>query len=125
MPVVDRDLNERPYKTILVKVVNENDFPLEDMFDGVVYLFEANKEIRLPAEAAHHILGWTETASPRDMFLHVQKRWGWNTPQWADKAQRFFSKLKISTASFKLVEVSDDTPTPDDEHTGERSARRA
>ena len=103
MPVLDRDLNER-----LVKVTNNNDFALSDMYDSVSYVFEPHKELKLPADAAHHIFGWTEGATPQQMFQHVQKRWGWNTPQWRDKAPRFWEKFKIQTATFKLVEVSEE-----------------
>jgi hypothetical protein len=131
MPVIDRDLNEKPFRQLLVKVTNTNDFPINDMYDGVQYLFEPGKESKLPADAANHILGWTENASRRDMFLHIQKRWGWNTPQWADKSQRFFDKFKITHAAFRLVEVAEgEEPTADHEtkltlETEARGARRA
>ena len=128
MPVIDRDLNERPFSHILVKVTTGNDFSLSDMYDGVTYLFEPNKEQKMPAEAAHHIFGWTETASHKEVYSHVQRRWGWNTPQWSDKAPRFWDKFKIVHATFKLVEVSEEelgTPTPEDEQLGARGTRRA
>jgi hypothetical protein len=131
MPVIDRDLNERPYRPVLVKVTNNNDFDISDMYDGVAYVFARGEETKMPAEAAHHIFGWTETASEREVFLHVQKRWGWNTPDRSDKALRWFNNLKISHAVYKLVEVADDeNPSPEDETTiqqatGARGARRA
>jgi len=108
MPVLDRDLNERPVRHTLVKVTNKNDFALSDMYDSVPYVFEPGKELKMPADAAHHIFGWTESATHAQMFQHVQKRWGWNTPQWRDKAQRFWDKFSIQSAHFKLVEVSEE-----------------
>ena len=110
MPVLDRDINERPLRHTLVKVTNNNDFALSDMYDSVAYVFEPHKELKLPAEAANHIFGWTENATHAQMWNHVQRRWGWNTPQWRDKAPRFWEKFKIQSATFKLVEVSEEEP---------------
>ena len=126
MPVLDRDISEKPFRAMLVKVTNGNDFALNDMYDGVQYVLEPGKETKMPAEAANHILGWTEGGSRRDMFLHTQKRWGWNTKEWSDKAERFFDKIRITHASFKLVEVPEGGDEAEEEiDTGGRGARRA
>jgi hypothetical protein len=45
-----------------VNVLNNNDFPLVDGFDGVFYRFEPGRAITIPVEAAKHILGWDERA---------------------------------------------------------------
>jgi hypothetical protein len=39
----------------VVNVLNSNDFPLEDRFNGVLYIFAPGRALTIPAEAAKHI----------------------------------------------------------------------
>ena len=61
----------------LVKIINTNDFTIEDMFDGVPYRFEPNKPLSIPLEAAAHFFAW-----PSDDLIFVKlwivKCFGWN-----------------------------------------------
>ena len=130
MPVVDRDLEARPLERIHVRVVNRNDFPITDRYDGVVYKFEPadqssaeargpdKKEhsVTIPAEAANHIFGWTPTATHDEMFMHFQRRSGWNTPAYADgKGERFFKRIEITSVTYRLVEVATHELVDEDE----------
>jgi hypothetical protein len=131
MPVVDRDLGARPLERIQVKVINRNDFPITDRFDGVVYRFEPadssqplakgpsakERTTTIPAEAANHIFGWTPTATREEMFSHFQRRCGWNTPAYTEnsKGERFFAKIEITSVTYRLVEVPSQELVDEDE----------
>lgn len=93
--------------TINLKVTNNNDFTISDRFDGVPFEIEPGKSVTLPADAAAHLFGWQPGIEPRAMFLHVQKRWGWNTPEMVSsgKAEKFFANLEFKPVTFRMVEV--------------------
>ena len=44
-----------------VNVLNNNSFPLDDRYGGVLYRFEPGRAITIPVEAAKHILGTDST----------------------------------------------------------------
>jgi hypothetical protein len=58
----------------VVNVLNSNDFPLEDRYDGVLYTFAPGRALTIPAEAAKHIFGWDERAPGNISFRHVERR---------------------------------------------------
>jgi hypothetical protein len=102
-----------------LRVTNNNDFEINDRYDGVPYIFEAGKVLTVPPEAALHIFGWHPGIEPRVVETHVTKRWGWNTPAFMENgnAKKFFAKLEFKPVTFKTVEVisgeDDDTlPSP-------------
>jgi hypothetical protein len=98
-----------------VKVVNRNDFPITDMFDGVPYTFKAHGEKAepLPIDAANHIFGWYPGIPQADLKRHVQKRMGWNTPdmQKNGKDEKFFNNLEITPIIYRMVPVEIDPET--------------
>jgi hypothetical protein len=90
-----------------LKVLNKNDFVISDRFDGVPYEFKPGEALTIPGDAAHHMLGWLPGIPPEAVFLHVQKRWGWNTPDLAPKSREFFANLDLKPVTFKMVEVQE------------------
>lgn len=96
-----------------VKVTNHNDFPIDDHFDGVHYIFEPNKSVKLPFDAACHIFGIEhpdQVSSNKDELLNfVCRRWGWNTPDILKDKQHLerFKKIKLALVSYKMVEDDD------------------
>ena len=112
-----------------LRIVNGNDFTIEDRYDGVPYIFEAGKTLTVPPEAALHIFGWHPGIEPRVVETHVTKRWGWNTPAFMESgnAKKFFAKLEFKPVTFKTVEViateeEDMLPSPIPPRTGAREA---
>jgi hypothetical protein len=100
-----------------LRIVNGNDFAIEDRYDGVPYVFEAGKALTVPPEAALHIFGWKPGLDPRAIETHITRRWGWNTPKFMESgdAKKFFAKLEFKPVTFKTVEVvsgEDDDPLP-------------
>jgi hypothetical protein len=102
---------------ISLKVVNHNDFTITDMFDGVPYVFAPEKSVSVPSDAAAHMLGWFPGVDMMAVKNHVQKRWGWNTPELVkDKAHdKFFAALSFKPVTFKIVEVPEEVTEVDDE----------
>jgi len=86
-----------------LRIVNGNDFTIEDRYDGVPYIFEAGKTLTVPPEAALHIFGWHPGIEPRVVETHVN-------------AKKFFAKLEFKPVTFKTVEVvsgeDDELPSP-------------
>jgi hypothetical protein len=93
-----------------VKIVNRNDFVITDRFDGVPYVFEPNRPVSVPIDAANHIFGWYPGADPALVKRHVQKRFGWNTPAMESSGQnnRFFGNIEITPILYRMVPVEVD-----------------
>lgn len=92
-----------------LRVLNDNEFAIEDMFDGVPYTFKPGQPLTIPGDAAAHILGWHPGVDMKVVKQHVTKRWGWNTPAMmtSGDAEKFFSKVTLHPVRFKLVEVAE------------------
>lgn len=106
-------VNERPLdepQVMNVKVVNRNDFPICDRFDGVPYTFEQNHPVSVPIDAANHIFGWFPGVDPEIVKRHCQKRFGWNTPEMVKENQhnRFFGNIQITPILYRMVAVEVD-----------------
>jgi len=111
-----------------VRVVNHNDFVIEERFDGVLYAFEPEKSRLVPLEAASLIFGipLDEDGNIGPVVLnrqHVERRWGWNTvvakkdedgPVAFERvkalADERISKIEIEAVSMALREVRQDEP---------------
>ena len=93
-----------------VRVVNNNDFTISDMFDGVPFTFDPGKAETIPPDAAGHIFGWSPEATPAEMLLYCQKRHGWNTPEVvrANNHTKWFGQIEFKPVRFRMVEVTDD-----------------
>lgn len=114
-------------KMQMVKVTNCNSFTIKDMYDGVPYIFRPNEPLSIPPYAATHFFGWP--GDEDDMKRRTTMRFGWNNPEHigADKskpldemfrngmnlADYFFSKIKIETINYAMVEETADQPLPD------------
>jgi hypothetical protein len=89
-----------------VRVRNLNKEPLEDRCDGVLYVFEPDVPINIPAVAAELIFGWTPgTNCPS--WDHVSKRWGFNTKEEAKTGdgRRIFDNLLVEGVNAVVVEL--------------------
>jgi hypothetical protein len=97
-----------------LRVTNMNDFVITDRFDGVPFVFEPKKPVKLPADAALHIFGWTPDCPPETCKTHTCRRFGWNTPAHMEKGtdNRFFGKLKFEKVLHRIVEVVEEETAP-------------
>jgi hypothetical protein len=102
---------------ISLKVVNHNEFTITDMFDGVPYVFETDKSVSVPSDAALHILGWYPGVDMLVVKNHVQKRWGWNTPELVNSKahDKYFAGLSFKPVTYKVVEVPEEVTEQEDE----------
>jgi hypothetical protein len=102
---------------ISLKVVNHNDFVIVDRFDGVPYEFEPEKSVSVPSDAALHMLGWYPGVDMLVVKNHVQKRWGWNTPELVNSKthDKYFAALSFKPVSYRIVEVPEEVTEIDDE----------
>ena len=120
---------DRPVTAAQVRVTNRNDFDLEDMFDGVPYVFPGRTyekgdterknpqyhPVTVPPDVAAHIFAYGRYADmpPKQqlnaMFDHIAKRFGWNAVHLADgKGREFFRNIDIRPVLFRLVEETAD-----------------
>ena len=102
-------------QTMHLKVTNRTKETIKDMYDGVPFIFEAGKSLKIPLDAALHIFGWHPDASLDEVERHTRRRLGWNTAQMMamkmgdkDPGHELFSKLKFEPVRYKLVELSDE-----------------
>jgi hypothetical protein len=108
----------------MVRVLNKNDFPITDMYDGVPYTFEPGKTLSIPPEAAQHFFAWPADSTLSRMW--IAKRLGWNTGEdikrQADGRMRWehwVDKIEISAVSYDLVARNPDEPIPADPGEGD------
>jgi hypothetical protein len=103
-----------------VRVTNLGTVMFADRHNGVPLKIQPGETRNVPLEPAAHIFGWKPDVEPDVMFRHMQRRQGWNTPEYLaidpesglSKAQVQFCKLKIEPVLYKLVEVERDPSKP-------------
>lgn len=119
----DQELDEP--QIMNVKIVNRNDFPISDRFDGVPYVFETNHPVSVPIDAANHIFGWFPGVEKEVVRRHCQKRFGWNTPSMVQEGQhnRFFDAIEITAILYRMVAVEVDDQVDDQEAEPESPAK--
>jgi len=117
-------VEEQEPQVMAVRVINKNDFPIRDMFDGVPYVFEPNKPVNIPPDAANHIFAWFQPYDDEDghhhepdparMKAHVQKRFGWNTPSLVQdsRADFFYRNLVVQPIVYRMVPMEIEEPAP-------------
>lgn len=97
-----------------VRVTNQNDFTIDDRFDGTHYVFETGKKVSVPFDAACHIFGIEhpeQVKEDKDQLLNfVSRRWGWNTPEIIKDKEHIkrFKNIKMELISYKVVEQGHD-----------------
>lgn len=117
----------------LIKVTNHNDFTINEMYDGIPYVFAKDKPVTVPLEAMRHIFGanFPEDKSVLDseefrssVYESVAKRFGWNVSQrfdatlnrWimngdvVEEGKNKFANLEFVPVIYKMVEVVADNP---------------
>lgn len=96
-----------------VKVINHNDFDLEDRYDGVPYVVKANGKLNIPYEAACHIFGvdfapdeagQVDANLRKNIFQHLERRWGWNRTSANGSSKAIFEKIEFNLIAMTLVE---------------------
>ena len=115
------------------RITNTNEFPIEDRYDGVPFVFEPGKAVRIPVAAAVVFFGmpvdvdgnvtWKVDA---EAMAHFSRRHGWTniepdmmpngqreTPNAAfqrvtRQAAEWCSKLKVEPVSMVLREVTEE-----------------
>lgn len=111
----DHMLEDSGPQVMQVRIINRNSFPLTDMFDGTPYTFEPNVPLAIPVDAAHHIFGWfapyedqhgnKHEPDPTEMRRHTMRRFGWNTPAMAEVGDIYYSHIKLSPITYRMVPV--------------------
>jgi hypothetical protein len=108
---------DQPAVLVQVEVTNGLTDPIEDMFDGVPVIFRPGVPQVIGPEAAMHFFGYP--GEPRDMAIHMAKRFGWATPanlQWtAHKTPVYVdmaAKIKFEPIYYELVRRKPDDPIP-------------
>jgi len=104
-----------------VRVTNLGEVMFMDRHDGIPLRIQPGESKNVPTDAAAHIFGWHVGVEPDQMFRHIQRRQGWNTPKYLEivpeaggknLAEIQFAKLKIEPVMYKLVEVERDPSAP-------------
>jgi hypothetical protein len=106
------------HRIVNVRVTNETKPPVtfSDDYNGVHYVFEPNRTVSIPLDAAKHIFGYDiKNADTQSMFEHICKRWGWNTPENVKDnfaaIKLIWSKLSFAPVAVKMVEHAIVDPT--------------
>lgn len=103
--------------THYIKVGNKNEQAFVERYDGIEYVIPANGSVNIPSEAAAHIFGidfGPESSIDREtIWLHLQRRWGWNRSRPKGEAgsdwvnpKTLFEKLSFRLISYSLVETA-------------------
>lgn len=106
-----------PERTLIsLRVVNHNEFTIEDRFDGVPYTFEPEKSVAVPSDAALHMFGWFPGVDMLVVKNHLTKRWGWNTPDIINQKlnDKYFAALSFKPVTYKIVEVPEEVTEVDE-----------
>ena len=133
----ETDLPQQPSDKVRIKylrVFNLGEAMFTDRHDGVPLRIKGGESKHVPLNVALHIFGWHPEATPEQLFKHIQRRQGWNTPAYlaVDEtgktlAEKKFAELKIEPVLYKLVEVERDgsVPIPADPELPEEAPRSA
>jgi len=115
---VEREPDRPAYE--MLQVTNLNDFPINDMFDGVPISFPTGVAVEVGFAIAAHCFGYP--GEPDDMAVHMARRYGWATREqlvWnKDRKPLFFEKamnVKIVPILFDLVRRPLNAPMPADD----------
>jgi hypothetical protein len=106
MPAMDRREEVAPITH--VRVINRNEFPIEDRYDSELFTFEPNQRVTIPRPVASHIFG-LDIVNPQERVWYCAKRFGWNLPGMQKEALERFNNISIVPVFLKLVEI---TPEP-------------
>jgi len=133
----EENLPQQPSEQVRIKylrVFNLGETMFTDRHDGVPLRIKPGESKHVPLNVALHIFGWRPEATPDELFRHIQRRQGWNTPKFLEVdatgktlAEKKFAELKIEPVLYKLVEVERDgsAPIPADPELPEEAPRSA
>lgn len=104
-----------------LEVVNNNDFTINDMFDGIPVKFPPGEPVETSESICHHLFGWPGELP--DRALHMAKRFGWSGKDYlkpegpGDDTPRYFKlaeKIIITPVYYDLVKRKPSDPIPVD-----------
>jgi len=113
----------------MLEVVNNNDFTIADMFDGIPIEFPPGVKVDCTPAIAHHLFGYP--GDDRDRAMHMARRFGWSTKDYlmpvgpSDDTPRYMKlagNIVITPIFFQLVRVNPNDPIKLD--TGDEDADR-
>lgn len=99
-----------------VRIVNKNDFTLDDRIDGVEFAFPPKKAVTVPMSVARHFFRYG--ADPATQKRYILMRYGYNTPahQTSGAAAKFLSNLEFKPVRYRMVEQAlEEAEVPQDE----------
>lgn len=111
------------------EVVNNNDFEIRDMYDGVPIVFPKGEKVDISPEIALHCFGWP--GEDQDRAEHMARRYGWSgrdylRPEGPNNALPRYAVLSalvtITPVYYTMVRVNPNAPVPAD--TGDESDDR-
>lgn len=102
-----------------VDITNGLADPIDDMFNGVPYIFPPGVAVTVSPDVARHCFGYP--GQFRDMAQHMARRFGWATAenlQWtAHKTPKYVdmaSKIQFTPVFYRLQRIDPDKPIPAD-----------
>lgn len=118
--MTDAPRADTPQPAIMqVEVTNNNDFPIEDRFNGVPVRFPIGETVTVTEAIAFHCFAWPGDAA--DMALHMAKRYGWTgrdhlvmNAARQPLYRQFADKVVIQPVYFDLVKRDRNDPIPAD-----------
>jgi hypothetical protein len=99
------------------RVTNHNEFPIDDRYDGIPYVFKPGIALTIPLDAAAAIFGMPVdddgivTFAPDTAYM--ARRWGWNVLEKRDEKEltsvameRLIRETSAKIANIKVEQVS-------------------
>jgi hypothetical protein len=114
--VVDDPQHDRPTPAIMqLEVINHNDFPIDDFFDGVPVSYPKDVVVTVTPDMALHCFGYP--GDKAEMALHMAKRYGWSGRDYLIQQgereplyKQLAAKIEIKPVYFDLVRRDRDAP---------------
>jgi hypothetical protein len=114
---------------VMLEVVNNNDFTINDMFDGIPVSFPPGVKVDCTAAQCQHLFGWPGELADRS--IHMARRFGWSgkdylKPQGTGDGVPLYvtlsEKIVITPVYYDLVKRNPNDPIPLD--TGDEESDR-
>lgn len=123
MTDMDEPQADPPTPTFLqLEVVNNTGFTIHDFFDGIPVTFPLGQPVTISAAAGMHLFGYP--GEPKDMALHMAKRFGWSGREYLkpegvgdveSRYEKLAAQIKITPIYFDLVRRDRNAPIPADD----------
>ena len=94
---------DQPAILINVEVMNGNDFPIEDLFDGVPIVIGIGQTVLLSPQQAAHCFGYP--GEFKDMARHMSKRYGWNSREYLTLNEKRQTRYEVLAEKITFTPV--------------------